>query len=341
MIITQKPKVTMSEIAKRLNLTVSTVSRAINNPERISVETRNRVMGLVEELKFVPNSAARALKTNKTGVLGYLYNRKSPFSEQVTPMRIFESLEIEAQGCGYHMAMASVPDNSVAGRLPMMVEERRVDGIFLGGQMDVALIKKLSAAGIPVVLLGNYARDVEVACIIQDDIGGAYKVVRHFVELGHRRIAFIGAPFDNLWSWERLQGMRLAMDEMNYTVDPGYIQAQDPWSGREGLIALMAMKQPPTAIFCASDRLARTVMETALEKGFAIPDVVSIAGFDDEPWSSTCVPSLTTVNIFPEAIAVSAIEKITGMIDGKTIAARVVTPTKLIIRNSSGPSPIK
>ena len=334
MLTTSKSRVTLSEIARRLNVTVSTVSRAINKPERISNETRERVMELVRELNYVPNSAAQSLKTNKTGVLGYLYNRKTPFSDQITPMRIFESLEIEAQGCGYHMALASVPDRADSG-LPLIVEERRVDGLFLGGQMDSSLIKELTANKIPFVLLGNYARDIEAACIIQDDIGGAYKVIRHFIELGHKRIAFIGAPFENLWSWERLQGMRLAMDEFNLQINSDYIHAQDAWSAREGFLKLMDMKLPPTAIFCASDRLARTAMEAALEKGVTIPSDISLAGFDDEPWSSVCTPALTTVNIFPQSIAAAAIEKITGMIDGKTIVSRVVTPTKLVVRNST------
>jgi LacI family transcriptional regulator len=326
----------MSEIARRLNVTISTVSRAISNPERISGEMREKVMELVKELNYVPNSAARSLKTNKTGILGYLYNRKRPFSEQITPMRIFESLEIEAQGCGYHMAMASVSDSDADSGLPLMVKEHRVDGIFLGGQMDLPLLKKLTSNKIPFVLLGNYARDIEAACIIQDDIGGAYKVVKHFIDLGHRRIAFIGAPFDNLWSWERLQGMRLAMDEFNFELNSDYIHAEDAWSARGGFLKLVGMAQPPTAIFCASDRLARTAMETALEKGITIPGNVSLAGFDDEPWSSVSVPPLTTVSIFPEMIAAAAIEKMTGMIDGKTVISRVVTPTKLIIRNSTG-----
>jgi DNA-binding LacI/PurR family transcriptional regulator len=335
MFIDHKSRVTMGEIAKRLNTTVSTVSRAINNPERISDEMRERVMDMVKELNYVPNSAARTLKTNKTGILGYLYNRETPFSEQITPMRIFESLEIEAQGCGYHMALASIPSNGLTAKLPLMVEERRVDGIFLGGKMDSSLIKKLKEIRVPLVLLGNYARDVESACVIQDDIGGAYSVIKHFIELGHRRIAFIGAPFDNLWSWERLQGMRLAMDEFNIEIKPQYLHSEDAWSGRNGFLSLMELDCAPTAIFCASDRLSRTVMETALERGISIPSDVSIAGFDDEPWSSVSVPRLTTVSIFPEVIAVAAIEKMTGMINGKSVISRVVTPTKLIVRESS------
>lgn len=336
MLVAPKTRVTMGEIARRLNVTISTVSRAIHEPRKISEETREKVMELVKELNYVPNSAARTLKTNKTGILGYLYNREHPFSDQITPMRIFEALEIEAQGCGYHMALASVLNGSKEPKLPLMVEERRVDGIFLGGQMDIPLITKLMNNDIPLVLLGNYARDIDVACVIQDDIGGAYKAVKHFIDLGHKRIAFIGAPLDNLWSWERLQGMRLALEEHNIPLNNNYVYTNDAWSGKTSVSMLLELSMPPTAILCASDRLARTVMDAALEKRVSIPDEISIAGFDDEPWASHSIPPLTTVSIFPEMMASAAIEKMTGLVDRKTVPSRIVTPTKLVVRGSSG-----
>lgn len=339
MLTSSKSKVTLSDIAKKLNVTVSTVSRAINDPEKISSETRAKVMELVKELNYTPNSAARTLKTNKTGTLGYLYNRDKPFSEQTTPIRIFEALEIESQSRGYHMALASIPNNGPEIKLPVMVEEQRVDGLFLGGQMDSDLILKLQERNIPLVLLGNYARDVDVSCIIQDDIGGAYKIIKHFLDNGHKRIGFIGAPMDNLWSWERLQGMRLALEECGITFDNELIHSEDLWSGRDAFLKLMGLSNPPTAIFCACDRLARNVIEVANEQGIKIPEKLSIAGFDDEPWAAMANPPLTTVNIFPQKMAIAAIEKMMGIIDEKTIVSRTVTPAELIVRDSSGPVP--
>ena len=332
---TSDSRVTLSDIAKRLKVTASTVSRAINNPERISSGTREKVMRLVQEMNYKPNSAARILKTRKTGVLGYLYNRKVSFCAQYTPVRIFEALEIEAQGCGYHMSLASI-DNGNGIHIPPMVDEERIDGIFVGGDMEPEFLKKLKDRGVPMVLLGNYSREVDIDCVIQDDIGGAYQLTKHLLGLGHNDIGFIGAPFDNIWSWERLQGMRLAMDENKIAINEDWINTEDLWSGREGFLKLMSLPNKPTAIICACDRLARTVLDVAREKEINIPDDISVVGFDNEAWTAQCCPPLTTVDILPEEIGKAAIQKMTSILNGaKSAPSRTVIQTRLIIRGST------
>ena len=133
--------------------------------------------------------------------------------------------------------------------------------------------------------------------------------------------------------------MRLALEESGISIDNELMSAEDLWSGREAFSRLINNSNPPTAIFCASDRLARTVMEAASEMQIPVPQKLSIVGFDDEPWSSQCSPSLTTVNIFPDKMALAAVEKMLGMINNTTILCRSVTPAELIVRESSGPAP--
>lgn len=294
-------------------------------------------MRVVDEMSYTPNSAARMLKTRKTGTLGYLYNRDRAFNEQILASGLFEAIEVEAQDCGYHIAIASVPHERGRASLPIMIEQHRVDGVFLRGEMDDELITSIEKAGMPLVLLGNYRRDRDIECVIADDIGGAYRAARHLLDIGHTRIGFIGAPMGNMWSWERLQGLRLGLDERNLPLKEQWISTDDLWSGREGFLRMMDLEDKPTAIFCANDRFARTAMETAREKGLSIPEDISLVGFDNDPWTAKSNPPLTTVDTFPELIGKAAVKKMQTLVEGERTPWRAVTPAKLIIRNSTCP----
>lgn len=333
---TTKPRVTMNEIAKRLNVTVSTVSRAINEPHRISAETRERVMELVRKLNYTPNTSSKNLLTNKTNTFGYLYNRDCPLSERIPAMLIFEALEIAAQNQELHMVFSSVKNSSQGGELPLMVQEKRVQGIFLGGKVDSQLVRKLQQNGIAIVLIANHSLDINVDCVIQDNIKGAYFAVKHLLDHGHRRIGFIGPPMDELWSWERLQGMRLAFNKAGLLLDNELVHTEDMWSPAEGFSKLIKLSSPPTAIFCANDRLARTVINLARNNNISIPDDLSLVGFDNEPWTSESGASLTTVDINPELLAQTAISRMKTIVKKKELEPITkLTPTKLIIRNST------
>lgn len=335
-----KSRVTMSDIAKRLDVTVSTVSRAINQPHRISTDTRAKVMELVRKMHYSPNSTVRNLRANKTGNFGYIYNRDCPISEKLPAMRLFEALEIEAQGSGYNMVLSSVDNNTKDAELPLMVRDNRVDGIFLGGRIESRLIKKIQQSHTPLILLANHSLEAEIDCVIQDNIRGAYQAVSHLMDNGHERIGFIGAPFDELWSWERLQGMRLTFDKRGMKLDDELIHVEDMWSPAEGFHELMQLSEPPTAIFCANDRLARRLLKVARAAQVEIPGDVSLVGFDNEPWTGESWASVTTVDICVDVMAKAAISKMRAlMADNSDVPLTTLTPTSLIVRESTLPLP--
>ncbi|MEM7373333.1 MAG: LacI family DNA-binding transcriptional regulator [Bacteroidota bacterium] len=293
----KKKQVTLLELAKRLDLSPSTVSRALNGRHRISEETRNRVRALAEKLEYQPNPSAKRLRESKTYVLGVLVPEIAHdfFSTAISGM------EDVAMHSGYNLVICQSHEsvereNATSGTLLFS----RVDGLLFCPSQETKDFDRYMSflrKDIPVVFFDRFAQDFPASRVVCDDVQGAKDAVSYLIEKGCRRIAHLAAPNFLSNSQDRLNGYLEAHKAAGISVHEDLIQHvkldQDQTVSLTN--ALLNRKDPPDAIFCFNDYIAFDVMKIAKAKGLSIPQDLSIVGFSDSFPSSLTEPGLTTV----------------------------------------------
>jgi DNA-binding LacI/PurR family transcriptional regulator len=340
--------VTMKDVAAAAGVAQSTVSRILNDaPVRISVsdKTRERVHAIASELGYRPHPFARALRGAPSMLLGAVVRDiTDPFFAGA-----IEALVIEAKERGYSVVLGHArakADEAVA--LTAVLEARQCDAIVLLGDLreEPRLLEDLRNAQIRVVALWHGSRQPghPFPTVTVDNRAGIRAAMKHLSTLGHRRIAFVGGA-----SLGDMRDRQAAYLEYSHTVGvvsfDGYVRhvPNTIHDGELALSALLRLPQPPTAILAATDVLAIGLIHAAYELGVAVPEELSIVGFDDIPLAAATVPSLTTVKMPIAEIAAAGIELAVGGAsrhsDGPQEAPRVVFKPKLIVRRSTAPPP--
>jgi LacI family transcriptional regulator len=285
----------------------------------------------------------RAERQVAPSAIGLLIERLPvPAYSDPTVGLMVHGIESEAGRRGYHVLLSSLEVGTVD--LPAMVTERQVGGLVVlgGGDLSDALIRRLVATELPVVLADNFVDGLLVPCVLGDNEPGAYLVTRHLIELGHRRIAILEGPRKYKTLTERLEGYLRALDEAGLDADPGLMVKPLHGSPRKGyreteaLLAL-AREQWPTAIFAVSDKTALGALAALKDAGLRVPDDMALAGFDDIDESAHMVPPLTTVRLPMREIGAVAVQRLAELIEGSHNApSKVILYTELVVRESSG-----
>lgn len=275
--------VTIYDVAKQANVGVGTVSRVLNDNPRVSPETRQRVLRVMEALDFRPSPMAQRLSRRKTltiGVIAVFFTRPSV----VERLRGIESIVAASE---YDLIVHNVETPAKRDDIfRSTAVNGRVDGLLVisltPSNVDV---ERWRSAGVPVVLVDTH--HPALPRIVVDDVQGGYMAAQHLIELGHRRIAFVGDPIHSAFNFsssrDRLAGLRRALDEHGIAFRPDYHQAGEhsQETARALTHQLLALGDPPTAVFAASDTQALGVMQAAHDLGLAIPQDLSVIGFDD------------------------------------------------------------
>jgi len=334
----------MKDVAAAAGVAQSTVSRILNDaPVRISVTatTRERIHAIANELGYRPHPIARALRGAPTMQLGAVVRDiTDPFFAGAV-----EALTLEAKKRGYSVVLghaAAKADEALA--LTAVLEARQCDAIVLLGDFrgERRLVADLRNTHVRVVALwhGAERRGRPFPTVGVDNRAGIHAALEHLTSLGHRRIAFVGA---GTWGdeQERLAAYRDYSERVGVTPRKGYTQRVPNTlrGGGPALSALLALSPRPTAILAATDTVAIGLIHEAYELGVAVPDELSIAGFDDIPFASATVPGLTTVRMPMAEIVAAGVELAVG--DGAWSAGdgeeppRVVFKAKLVVRRST------
>lgn len=294
----EKPKVTIHDIAKKLNVTASTVSRALNNNPRISESTRKTVLKTAKQLNYQPNNIAAALRHGKSHVIGVVV----PTADRSFFASVVRGIEEIANKIGYKVIICQSYDNYEKEVQTIdALFSARVDGIIASvgkNTEDFTHFKRAQEKGIPLVLFDRTTPELDVSQVMIDDYVGAYKMVQHLIQQGCRRIAHFTSPKKVSIFKERLRGYKDALKDHDIAFDPELVidsnlQLTD---GRDSMEKLLALKEPPDAVFSSSDYGAMGAMQVLKERGIQIPDQVALAGFSNEPFTSFTDPTLTTVD---------------------------------------------
>lgn len=321
--------VSIKDIARLAGVSHSTVSRALRHSPLIPEATAKRIQEIAKEQGYTASAVARSLVTRKTQAIGVVVTSiADPFNGDVV-----DGIEQVANRHGYSVILAmSQADRDREIAVVRSFQERRVDGILVASSRVGALyLPVLSELRIPIVLINNQGGGAQVHNVSIDNTGGAALATRHLIELGHRRIAYVGDRFGFQSDTERRDGYRQALTEAGIAIDPALEFLGDGKLDGGVLAAeqiLAAKTNPnqtkPTAVFCYNDMTALGVMAEASRRGLSVPGDLSMAGFDDILFARLSQPALTTVRQPRFDLGARAMTMLLAVMSG-TLTERAIT----------------
>lgn len=327
-------------VARAAGVSTATVSRAINRPELVSAELRTRIAAVIEHLGWVPDGAARALVTRRSGTVGAVF----PTLIQGDFARAANALQRELLGEGHTLLMAcSDYDPELEFRQVRIFAERGVDGLILvGGTHHPDLVKLLERLALPVVNTFVYDPANPALTVGPDNRKALFDLTGYLIGLGHRRFGVIAqSTRNNDRAAERLAGIRDALGAHGLATRPAH--HAEGLSGIAEARALfrriMEAEPRPTAILCGNAYLAVGAELEALAMGLAVPGDVSIVGYDDIELMSELPVPITTVRVAGEEIGRRAARCLLARILGRPDADGHECPAEIVVRASSGPPP--
>jgi DNA-binding LacI/PurR family transcriptional regulator len=325
---------TLRDVAHRAGLSHQTVSRVINNNERVSPETRAQVQAAIAELGYRPNAIARSMARGRSLTLACL----APNLTDYTFASIIEGAENEARQHDYFLLSSSVPDEaSFAALIEQLVPHRRVDGLLIVNPYSDNR-HRLLPENFPIVYIGAHPRTEAVDSVGLDDTDAGRQATQHLLSLGHRQIALISGPLSEDCSQDRCTGYATALHAAGLEPDPA-LQREGDWSATSGYQALMHWHQAgrlPTAVFAQNDRMALGVLRAARELNLAVPRQLAVIGIDDMPLASYFDPPLTTMRQDMFGIGREAVQLLIASIEqpwGPRRHPRL--PAELVVRQST------
>lgn len=333
---------TIYDVAKKAGVSPKTVSRVLNRDTPVSESTRERVTAAMDALGYVPSHAARSIKSNKSGLIGLITGAISSAEEVASHAGLPELFIVQGAQAVIERSRKTLLISDTGGRLdrvPDLVrtfQEHRVEGILYVADFHKPLDLTLPAAGIPKVLV-NCFDDHGTPSVVPDDERGQYDLTRAVIAEGHRRIAYLTLAPTQEATRLRLQGYRTALAEAGIPFDASLVQAADLFGspGEHQLIwdaldKVFSTDAPPTAICCGNDRLAMAVYGILRRRGIAVPEDVSVVGYDDHRLiSETLFPALTTAELPYSAMGARAAEMLLAILADPLETERPAAPIKV------------
>jgi LacI family transcriptional regulator len=327
----------IKEVALKAGVSIATVSRVINDKGPVALETRQRILAAIEQLRYVPHGAARSLITNQTDTIGVLLpDLYGEFFSEV-----IRGIDLAARRSGYHVLISGFHSDRAEIEAVLRALRGRVDGlIVLSPDVDAQGLRRNLPDTLPVVLLNTRVMGAAFDAINVDNYGGAFAMVRHLASPGRRRIALICGPRENADARERLRGYRDALRAEGVEPSPG-LEVPGDFSEESGYRAgrlLLALELRPEAVFAANDSMAIGCLFALREAGVEVPGDVALAGFDDIPIARYVTPPLSSVHVPIAELGERAMERLLHAVERKNAHERrqETVPTTLVVRGSCG-----
>lgn len=335
--------VTIIDVAAHAGVSIKTVSRVMNGEPNVSHNVKTRVRASIEALDYVPNVGARRMAGDRSFLLGLFFDPRLGFyinGFQLGAARKCRELD-------YLLAVEPVEaeEEDVDALVGKVTRRARLEGVILLPPIsdDLNSITALEKLGVPFVRVSPRLELHRGSRVYVDERRGAFDIVNHLIELGHRDIAFVGGPPNAGASFLRRDGFLDAMKQAGLPVtDTRMVSGDFTYQrGESALAVLLDGGRPPSAVFCANDSMALGAMAAASRRGIPVPGAISIAGFDDNPSASTSWPRLTTVRQPVEQMGTIAAELLLvrrGKADPEERVERSLQ-LEVVIRESTGQLP--
>lgn len=325
--------VTLEDIARALNVSKMTVSRAINNHPEISSETRARILATAQKMNYRPNQFARALMTKQSYLIGIVVPdlMHSYFAE------ICRGVEAHARPVGYQNLICSTDEESRKEMDEIEALLSRTDGLIVASALSASeakFYKRLISDGAKIVLIDRLLEGLRCSAVTTDDVQVGTLATEHLIKLGHRKIGHLRGP-EVSTALKRLQGYREAMSKAKLKAlvfDCGFTEAD----GYAAMQKWIAAGNLPSAIFAANDPAAIGAMAAATEAGLKVPDDVAFVGAGSIHYGDMLRVPLTTVSWSKAEMGQAAARLLLELIDGKKKNRTITIAPELIIRRSCG-----
>jgi LacI family transcriptional regulator len=330
---------TIRDVAKLAGVATMTVSRVINNSGYVSEHTRKKVEAAIQELGYVPNMLGQNLRFNRTKTLALvLTDITNPFWTTVA-----RGVEDAAQEKGYSVILCNT-DESIQkqDQYLTMLLQRRIDGIlFVPADNKGEPVRLIQKQNIGVVVLDRDLPNVDVDVVRGDSFGGAYRLARHLVDLGHKHIAILSGPKNISTSIERVAGFRHAMDEvgLDHNLDNVYWGTFSQSLGCEMAEEALRATPRPTAFLAVNNFIANGALQTFAQAGLRVPEDISLVSFDSIPEIINPIPFLTVAIQPAYEMGYQATQLLLArlMNEGPQNKQRIVLPVKISVNHSSAP----
>ncbi|MCZ8517087.1 LacI family DNA-binding transcriptional regulator [Paenibacillus filicis] len=325
------------DVAVHAGVSRTTVSRVINDNDRVDDETRNKVLKSMKELGYRPSRLAQSLRKQKTGMIAVLVSRVSNPVNSI----LLQGIEDEAAKHGYNVILCNT-ENDAHKELKYlkMSQDQQVDGIIMTGiRNDYELVQSFEQYG-PIVMISQYTEHDIFPAVTVDNFAAAYTATKHLVKLGHRKIGMVSGKRQSMILRDREAGFRKALSDSNIPLIEEWVKETTGFTimnGKRYVDELFLAEERPTAVFAANDELAVGVIQGVKERGLTVPRDMAVVGFDGQFICTVIEPHLTTMAQPIEQLGSLGMSLLVQKLRGEMIhTQRIVLKTELIIRNSCG-----
>ena len=328
-------KVTIKDIAKEADVSVTTVSRVLNNKPDVGDDTRSKILKIIDEMNYNPNSVARGLVMQKTHTIGLIIpDISNPFFPEVA-----KAIEDKAQKLGYSVIFFNTDNHLEREKKAVeLFKSKQVDGLIVSLSLgNEEILKELKASNYPVVQIDRSVLNNSYPLVSIDNKNSAYQIVEYMLKKGYRKIAHISGDLNTTTARERLEGYKKAISDYGIEINEDYIIEGDytQHSGFEAVKKLLKLKDSPTAVFAANDLSAAGVYKALFAADLKIPEDMAVAGHDDIGIASLLRPELTTMRQPKYSLGERAVSVLLKMINNSgTECEDQILKTNLIIRES-------
>lgn len=331
---------TIKDVAKEAGVSITTVSRVLNQYADVNPKTRAKVLKVIEKLGYKPNTVARSLVMNRTKTLGLVVSELTRSRNAYHFMfDVLCGINDRTQELGYDLVLYSTSPMAQKNTPYMdFVRQRRVDGVVMMGiRLDDPYTHEVVESSVPSVLVDVPLVSQTCSYVTTDNIAGARLAIDHLTALGHTRIGFVNGHAQAAVSQERLRGYQMALANAGIEFDPELVYYGDfePEDGAAGIKYLTDKCSDLSAIFYASDLMAIGGIRYLHEQGTPAPQSLSIVGYDDIELSSLMQPSLTTVRQHRYEMGRAAVETLVRMLEDLEKGRGIVMSPELVVRETT------
>ncbi|WP_077402841.1 LacI family DNA-binding transcriptional regulator [Cellulophaga omnivescoria] len=333
-------KTTLKDIAGKLNISTAAVSKALRNDSRISKKTKEAVKKIAKDLDYQPNNLASALRSGKSNLVGVMV----PSTSSSYFSSVLQNIEEVLNSKGYNVIVTQSNESYTkeCNNIDTLLFTQ-VDGIIASmanETIDLNYFEKIKSKGIPLILFDRGENNLNVDYIGINDYDSSHMIVNHLVQEGRKNIAHIGGFKHTRIFNNRIRGYIDALQKHKLTLFDDYVSESNLTieDGRAQMKKLLALKNPPDAVYAASDYAALGALQVLKEEKIAVPKTIALVGFGNEPFTTMVTPTITTIDQHSAEIGKIAAQTFLEYADQKTTTQQLnkkILEAKLIVRESS------
>jgi LacI family transcriptional regulator len=326
--------ITMKDIAKQLGVSTVTVSKALSDREGVSNNVRDMIKLKATEMGYRYNSMGKSMKEGVNYNIGILVAERF-MHDNAFYSKMYQAMNKDLMLLNYFALLEVVAEASEEGGvLPLVLQNNKVDGIIILGQMSRNYIENIEAAGIPYIFLDFSDDHFQVDTIVSDSFYGAFELTNYLISLGHKKIGFVGNRNATTSIMDRYIGYYKALLLQQLTFEEDWIIKDRDASGK--FLNFVLPSNMPTAFVCNCDEIAYSFIKKLKRSGYRVPEDISVVGYDNHIYAAISIPAITTVEVNVEAMSEAAVNSIVKRIKRQTNDyGRKIISGRIIVRDSA------